>query len=118
MDGRTIRSEGTFEHRGPSGGEDVSQEGLPPEEEAAISQFSMWVDGEKLKGRVLDRDEARRVYADIVRTRRDPAILECVGRDAFQARVFPIPAHGEKRIELPGAPGSSPGCGPRARSAP
>jgi len=73
---------------------------FPIPEEAAISQFSLWVDGQKLEGRVLDRDEARRIYEDIVRKRRDPALLEYVGRNAFQARVFPIPAHGEKRIEL------------------
>jgi len=35
-----------------------------------------------------------------VRQRRDPALLEYVGRNAFQARVYPIPAYGEKRVEL------------------
>ena len=73
---------------------------FPLPEEAAISEFSMWVDGEKLEGQVLDRDEARRIYEDIVRKRIDPALLEYVGRDAFRARVFPIPARGEKRVEL------------------
>ncbi len=73
---------------------------FPLPEEASISQFAMWVDGQKLEGKVLDKDEARRIYESIVRSRRDPALLEYVGRNAFQARVFPIPARGEKRIEL------------------
>jgi Ca-activated chloride channel family protein len=73
---------------------------FPLPEEAAISEFSMWVDGEKLEGQVLERDEARRIYEDIVRRRRDPALLEYVGRDAFQASIYPIPAGGERRIEL------------------
>lgn len=73
---------------------------FPLPEDAGISQFAMWVDGQKLEGKVLNKDEARSIYESIVRQRRDPALLEYVGRNAFQARVFPIPARGEKRIEL------------------
>jgi Ca-activated chloride channel family protein len=73
---------------------------FPLPEGASISQFAMWVDGEKLEGQVLDRDEARRIYEDIVRRRKDPALLEYVGRDAFQASIYPIPAGGERRIEI------------------
>ena len=73
---------------------------FPLPEEATISEFSMWVDGERLEGQVLERDEARRIYEDIVRRRRDPALLEYVGRDAFQASIYPIPPGGERRIEL------------------
>ena len=73
---------------------------FPLPEEAAISEFAMWVDGEKLEGQVLERDEARRIYEDIVRRRRDPALLEYVGRNAFQASIYPIPPGGERRIEL------------------
>ena len=73
---------------------------FPLPEEAAISEFSMWVDGEKLEGQVLERDEARRIYEEIVRKRRDPALLEYVGRNAFQASIYPIPPGGERRVEL------------------
>ena len=64
---------------------------FPLPEEAAISRFDMWVDGERLEGQVLSREEARRIYEEVVRQRRDPALLEYVGRDAFQAQIFPIP---------------------------
>ena len=73
---------------------------FPLPEDAAISTFDMWVDGKKLEGRVLPKDEARRIYEEIVRSRRDPALLEYVGRNAFQARIFPIPARGEKRVQI------------------
>ena len=73
---------------------------FPIPEEAAISEFSMYVDGKKLEGKLLDKDEARRIYEEIVRKRRDPALLEYVGRNAFQARIFPIPPNGERRIQL------------------
>ena len=35
-----------------------------------------------------------------MRRRRDPALLEYVGRNAFQASIYPIPAGGERRVEL------------------
>ena len=73
---------------------------FPLPEDAAVSSFDMWVDGKKLEGRLLGRDEARRIYEDIVRRQKDPALLEYAGRGAFQARIFPIPPHGERRIEL------------------
>ncbi|NLE43307.1 MAG: VWA domain-containing protein [Chloroflexi bacterium] len=67
---------------------------------AAISQFVMWVDGVAVEGQILEADKARAIYEDIVRHRRDPALLEYVGRDAIQARIFPIPPGGKRRIEI------------------
>ncbi len=73
---------------------------FPIPEEATISDFSMWVDGERLSGRILDKSEARGIYEEIVRREQDPALLEYIGRDMFKARVYPLPANGEKRIGL------------------
>jgi Ca-activated chloride channel family protein len=73
---------------------------FPLPEDAAISEFAMWVDGKRVEGRVLDKNEARRIYEDIVRRQRDPALLEYVGRNAFQARLYPIPPQSEKRVEI------------------
>lgn len=73
---------------------------FPLPEQAAISEFAMYVDGERLEGEVLDRDEARRIYEDIVRKQRDPALLEYMGRNAFRARIYPIAPHSEKRVQL------------------
>jgi len=73
---------------------------FPLPDGATISEFAMWVDGQKLEGQILERDEARRIYEQIVRQRRDPALLEYVGRNTFQARIYPIPPGGERRIEI------------------
>jgi Ca-activated chloride channel family protein len=73
---------------------------FPLPEEAAISEFVMWVDGERVEGQVLTREKARQIYDEIVRRRRDPALLEYVGRDLFQASIFPIPPGDERRIEI------------------
>lgn len=73
---------------------------FPLPDDAAINVFAMWVDGKRLEGQVLDRSQARQIYEDIVRRRKDPALLEYVGRNAFQARIFPIPPHSDKRVEI------------------
>ncbi|MBW3633283.1 MAG: VWA domain-containing protein [Chloroflexi bacterium] len=49
---------------------------------------------------MLDADEARRIYDDIVRNLRDPALLEYIGEGAIQASVFPIPPGEDRRIEI------------------
>lgn len=82
---------------------DVELEGtyiFPLPEGAAIDEFAMYVDGEKIYAEVMDADEARQIYEDYVREMKDPALLEYYGKDAFRARVYPIPANGEKKIEI------------------
>lgn len=73
---------------------------FPLPAKATISEFAMYIGDKKVEGKILDRNEARRIYEDIVRRLKDPALLEYVGRNMFRARVYPIPAHGEKRIRL------------------
>jgi Ca-activated chloride channel family protein len=73
---------------------------FPLPEGAAVSEFIMWVDGTPVEGKILEAGEARQIYEDIVRRRRDPALLEYVGRGAVQARIFPIPPGGSRKVEL------------------
>jgi Ca-activated chloride channel family protein len=73
---------------------------FPIPQEAAISAFTLWVDGKPVEGKVLDAQQARQTYEEIVRTQRDPALLEYADRGAVQAHIFPIPPQGERRIEL------------------
>ena len=73
---------------------------FPIPENSSISKFVMWVDGVPIEGNILPAEQARKIYEDIVRERRDPALLEYIGRDAIQARIFPIPPGGARKIEL------------------
>ena len=82
---------------------DVQVEGtyiFPIPLDAAVINFTLWVDGKPVEGQVLDASQARQTYEDIVRNLRDPALLEYAGRGAVQARIFPIPPQGERRVEL------------------
>lgn len=73
---------------------------FPIPESASITEFAIW-DGEKrLVGEVRTREEARRIYDDIVRRQRDPGLLEYAGKDLFQASIFPIPPRSDKKLEI------------------
>jgi Ca-activated chloride channel family protein len=73
---------------------------FPLPQGAAVSDFVMWVDGLAVHGEILEADEARTIYDDVVRRMKDPALLEYVGRKALKASVFPIPPGEERKIEL------------------
>jgi Ca-activated chloride channel family protein len=73
---------------------------FPLPEGASIKDFTLYINGEPVKAELLDADTARKTYEDIVRRMRDPALLEYSGRGLFRARIFPIPALGERRIVL------------------
>jgi len=73
---------------------------FPVPEGARVRDFTMYEGDKPLKGELLTKEEAVRIYEDIVRRQRDPGLLEYVGRDTVRARVFPIPAKGEKRFTV------------------
>lgn len=67
---------------------------------SVISDFSMEIDGKTVRAEILDATKARGIYEDIVRSMRDPALLEYIGNGAFKVRVFPIEPHAGKRVRL------------------
>jgi len=73
---------------------------FPLPQGAAVTSFVLWIDGERIEGKVLDAEEARHTYHEIVNSLKDPALLEYVGLGAVQASIFPIPPGDERRIEL------------------
>ena len=73
---------------------------FPIPETASIVEFAIWENGKKLVGEVRSREEARRIYDEIVRRQKDPGLLEYAGKDLFQASIFPIPPNSDKKLEL------------------
>ncbi|MEP7339873.1 MAG: VIT and VWA domain-containing protein, partial [Acidobacteriota bacterium] len=73
---------------------------FPLPDNVSITEFAMWDGDKRLVGEVRSRDEARRIYDEIVRSRRDPALLEYAGKNLFQASIFPIAPNSDKKIEL------------------
>ncbi|MBV9928389.1 MAG: VWA domain-containing protein [Acidobacteria bacterium] len=73
---------------------------FPIPETASVAEFAIWDGDKRLVGEVRSREEARQIYDQIVRRQRDPGLLEYAGRDLFQASIFPIPPHSDKKLEL------------------
>src|SRR6201982_2199516 len=73
---------------------------FPIPESASVAEFAIWDGDRRLVGEVRSRAEARRIYDEIVRRQRDPGLLEYAGRDLFQASIFPIAPHSDKKLEL------------------
>jgi Ca-activated chloride channel family protein len=71
---------------------------FPIPEEAVISKFSLYFGDKELTGKIYEREEARKIYEEIVRRLRDPALLEYYRDNLFRARIFPIPPQGEVKV--------------------
>ncbi len=73
---------------------------FPLDDDVAVNQFSMFVGGVEIQGKLLGVEEARREYEAIVAKMRDPALLEYIGTKMFRARIFPIEAGADVKIKL------------------
>jgi Ca-activated chloride channel family protein len=71
---------------------------LPPG--AAASGLQLAMNGRYYGGNLLTRGRARRIYDEITWRNRDPAILDCAGKDLYRCRVFPVPARDTASIRF------------------
>ncbi|CAG1003377.1 MAG: VWA domain-containing protein [Anaerolinea sp.] len=94
----TTKIEQVFVNEGSAPAEGTYLFPLP--EGAAVSDLTLYIDGQPIKGKILDADQAKQIYTEIVRQMRDPVLLQYVGRSAIQANIFPIPARSERKIEI------------------
>jgi Ca-activated chloride channel family protein len=71
---------------------------------ASVSDFAVWDGDTRIPGVMMEKRRAAGVYAAVKQQQVDPGLLqqddEHGGATAFTAKVFPIPAHGTKRVEL------------------
>jgi Ca-activated chloride channel family protein len=68
--------------------------------EAVFSNFSLFQGDQELRGETMDATQARTIYEEIVRKKRDPALIELVGHGMIRARVFPINPGDTRKITL------------------
>jgi len=85
----------------PNGGRPMEGEYiLPLPKDSRIDKFTMDIDGKMTEAELLSADKAKKIYEDIVRASKDPALLEYAGQAMFRVRIFPIEPHGRKRVQL------------------
>ena len=73
---------------------------FPLPKDASIVDFAMYMNGKRVSGEIVEKNEARRIYQNIVRRMKDPGLLEHMSDNLFRASVYPVPANGEQRIEI------------------
>jgi len=73
---------------------------FPVPHDAQLHDFYLYINGKKTKGQLLENKQARQTYEQIVRSMRDPALLEYSDYNLFKARIFPVEPKQQRRIEL------------------
>src|SRR5882724_5986681 len=65
---------------------------------ASVRKFTMLVDGKEMPGELVEAARARKIYTDIVQRTRDPGLLEQIGTDLLQLKVFPVPPRKDQKV--------------------
>ncbi len=86
----------TFVNRGSGIGEADYLFPLP--KGAAFQDLKLSINGELVSGETMNAIQARQIYEQIVRQRRDPALVEWMGYGLLRARIFPIAPGEEKKV--------------------
>ncbi len=75
---------------------------FPVPKGASVDKFSMVmaVNGKEVKGELVEADRARKIYTSIVRRTQDPGLLEYIGSDLLQMKVFPIAPHSDQKVSI------------------
>ena len=73
---------------------------FPIPKDAVINNFSMVINGKEMQAELLDATKARKIYEDIVRKIKDPALLEYTESGLFRVRIFPIEPRSKKKVSI------------------
>lgn len=90
LEGRVLRYEVT--ERWTNTGRTIGEADyvLPLPRNAAFEDLALMIDGEMVNGEIRDAGDARRIYEEIVRRQRDPALVEWMDQGILRTRIFPI----------------------------
>lgn len=71
---------------------------LPPG--ATVTGLALDVDGQMLDAAILPKTKAKAVFEAVERQNLDPALVESVGANTYRVRVWPVPAHGTRKVRI------------------
>jgi Ca-activated chloride channel family protein len=71
---------------------------FPLPKNAAFQDLQLEINGELVAGETYGADEARRMYEEIVRRQRDPALVEWMGMGMLRTRIFPFNPGETRRV--------------------
>lgn len=73
---------------------------FPLREGQSITGFSLDIGGEWRAAVPVPKAKGQQVFEDVIRARVDPALLERTAGNNYKLRVYPLPAHGNRRVRL------------------
>lgn len=100
LDGRIARFEVEERFRNDGGGLAEGSYLYPMPGDAAFTDFSLFQGDQELRGEMMNAEQARGIYEEIVRKQRDPALLSLAGHGLVRAQVFPIQPGETRRVIL------------------
>jgi tetratricopeptide (TPR) repeat protein len=65
-----------------------------------VSGFALDFDGKWRSAVPIEKVRGQEILEEIIRSRIDPALLEATQGNNYKLRVYPIPAHGERKVSL------------------
>lgn len=68
--------------------------------DGAIDQMTFMLDGKEFDAKLLNAEEARRIYEGHIRRNQDPALVEWLGTGMFKTSVFPVPPGATRKVTL------------------
>ena len=68
--------------------------------EAVFTNFSLWMGDQEVRGETMNAEQARAIYEEIVRRRKDPALLTLAGHGLVRAQVFPFQPGETRKVVL------------------
>ncbi|HUW57836.1 MAG TPA: VIT domain-containing protein [Planctomycetota bacterium] len=73
---------------------------VPVPDGAVVRSFTFQGTGSEPVAEILPKDEAKKIYAQIVAKIKDPALLEFLGYNMVRSSVFPVEAGGTQKVQL------------------
>lgn len=100
IEGRVARVEVEERFRNTGGGLAEGSYLYPLPGEAVFQNFSLWMGDQELRGEMMNAEQARGIYEEIVRRQKDPALLTLAGHGLVRAQVFPIQPGETRKVVL------------------
>ena len=100
VEGRVARIEVEEQFRNNGGGMAEGTYLYPLAGEAVFQSLSLWMGETEMRGELMDATKARGIYEEIVRRRRDPALVTLAGHQLLRAQVFPIQPGETRKVVL------------------
>ncbi len=100
IEGRVARIDVEEQFRNTGAGVAEGTYHYPLAGEAVFQSLSLWMGETEIRGELMDATRARSIYEEIVRRRRDPALVTLAGHQLLRAQVFPIQPGETRKVVL------------------